>query len=236
MQDRTGPVVRISKIFLISVAIAIALAGVTGIVLGLTFKPYRYTGDAEIIHQELGAPREFTPPVHNPYENKLVTDSLRKTVITPSDSARFASMKDSIIEVKGKSLWMIERSTLEYLYYDSIVKARLPRSIFSADSVAETQYSESNLEIDSIARRDWERNRLKDVPSVSEFFDYCDNTDGVVTWTPGSLAEIEASIQSREQYLLAKIRTILLMTFFASFIISYLLLYVRKKRIRVLIN
>jgi hypothetical protein len=145
-------------------------------------------------------------------------------------------MKDSIIEVKGENLWMIERSTLEYLYYDSIVKARLPRSLLSADSVAEANYNQSNLEIDSIARGDWERDRLKDVPSVSEFFEYCDNTNGIVTWTPGSLADIEASIQSREQFLLAKIRTLLLMTFFASFIICYVFLYARKKRIRILIN
>jgi hypothetical protein len=54
-----------------------------------------------------------------------------------------------------------------------------------------------------------------------------------VTWDP---TEIENSILSRQQYLLTKIKTILLIVLPSSLTVCYLILYARKKRIRILIN
>ena len=83
-------------------------------------------------------------------------------------------------------------------------------------------------------RKAWERTTGKPLifGGTEEFFKYCGDGDGV-SWTP---MDIEGSIQSRQQYLISKIEHILLVIFPVSLILSYLILYGRKKRIRILIN
>jgi hypothetical protein len=68
---------------------------------------------------------------------------------------------------------------------------------------------------------------------TEEFFQYCHDAGGAVTW---NREDIEGSIRSREDYLLARMGKILLFVLPIGFIISYLILYSWKNKIKIIIN
>jgi hypothetical protein len=185
MQETAPRTIRISKMLLTSIGISLLSTTAVGIILGLTFRPYRYSGKAKDIYRQLTAPDKFVRPFR------------------------------------------------DYDHTGTIYRDK--NGVQLSDSAADALYYEECEAADSVAKKEWENNRRNTLTfgGVEEFFRYCQDANGVVTWNP---TEIENSIQSRQQYLLTKIKTILLIVLPTSLTVWYLILYALKKRIRILIN
>jgi hypothetical protein len=185
MQETAPKTIRISKMLLTSISISLLSTAAVGIILGLTFRPYRYSGKAEDIYRQLTAPDKFV------------------------------------------------RTFRDYDHTGTIYRDK--NGVQLSDSAADALYYEECEAADSAAKIEWENNRRKSLTfgGVEEFFRYCGDDNGAVTWNP---TEIESSIRSRQEYLVTKIRTILLIVLPTSLAICYLILYARKKRIKILIN
>jgi hypothetical protein len=185
MHQSARKTIRISRILLTSVGIAILLTGAVAIVVGIAFKPYRYTGKAREISDELTRPDIGVP--------------------------NYAYDPDP------------EKGTI---YRDSSGKP-LPDSEMQA--IHERDF---RLEVADYHRRLEEKQKNRVFGGTHEFFRYCGDADAVF-WNP---TDIEGSIESRQYYLVAKIKTVLLIVFLASLSISYIGQYARKNRIKIIVN
>jgi hypothetical protein len=205
-------VIRISKILLAAIALATVLTCILSIITCLVVRPYRYTGKAYAIHLELAPPAAKNP---NNYEFGKHTGY---STLVEGNLKHF--------DENG-----IELSEDEY--------QRRNREVIDRQSDGGESSAGASLAPAAVTPAYIERKGTKEKPGpelifggTEEFFQFCNNSDGVI-WNP---ADIEASIDSRELYLVSKIKQLMIVSFAASFSIFYLGLFVRKRGIRVVIE
>jgi hypothetical protein len=188
--------IKISKIFLTAIGLAIGVTIAACVTLILIFRPYRYTGKAYEIREELAPPQDRTS---SQAEEIPMTDRQREILNKLSQDPEYMAEVAKRQQMLGIGSLAPAASTPAYIDKQAIEARTGKPAVFGG---------------------------------TEEFFQYCGDADAVF-WNP---VDIGGSIQSRQEYLLAKLKTILLSVFSASLIISYLILYSRKKRIRILIN
>lgn len=186
MNNTPNRAIRISKIFLLSFALAGLVSLITGIILLFIFRPYRYTDKAGEIYKELTLPdMGVLNYAYDPDRDKGIT------------------------------------------YQDSMGNP-LPDSAIQA--IHEQDYQ---LQMVDFHRRLEEKRKNRIFGGTAEFFNFCRGNDSPVTWNP---MNIEGSIQLREDYLIERIKRILFFTMLSSFTILYLVQFIKKHKIRLVIN
>jgi hypothetical protein len=182
-----------------------------------------------------------------------VPDSARKILRISKTFLKSAIISTSLTLLVGIALWIIFRpyrytGRVSEIYnelncpvptfpeFDPRVNYRVDENgVKLPEWEARGMYAQECDRKRELAKKEWEEKLPKNLifGGTRQFFEYCDNSDGIVIWNP---EDIGGSIESRQNYLLARIKAALLIVFAACFTIVYIVLYFRKHPVKIVIE